>query len=174
LKSNFPSWIFWHKTLDQQISGLTIPAWSTPVWLPLAANSQESFRYSDKYASWPAGEDGTPNTDTAGLPVRPASGKWILSAEWGTVKGTTTLSVDPAAISAIRFDIYPSTSDPQVAGTNFKQSLNMSNLEIETEDPFGNPRPVTSTTTITLTSDSGATASLKIGDNGYLTYEDVF
>ncbi|MBU1449030.1 hypothetical protein KKF45_04290, partial [Patescibacteria group bacterium] len=163
---------FWHQTTDTVITQVFIPGWtdSTLAWPVPSTYSRASFRYSDPYSSWPVGEDGSPNTATAGLTARPSSGKWTLTTQWTeTVKGTATVTVNPGAIARLGFDIYPTTSVPLKAGMNIDKFDNYSIIEIETQDSYGNPRPVSTTTVINLGSVSGAVDSLRINDKGFLT-----
>ncbi|GAI29443.1 unnamed protein product, partial [marine sediment metagenome] len=150
-----PDYIFWTADGTRYLTeeDRTFSGWTSPVW-PVPTNncSRISFRYVDPYSSLPVGEDGTPNTPSAGLPARPALGKWIITAEYGVRKGTCAITMNPGSITRIGFDIFPSTAEPIYAGLNENKD-GLVKLEIETQDSLGNPNPVASDTVINLTSD---------------------
>ncbi|OGS23062.1 MAG: hypothetical protein A2252_08050 [Elusimicrobia bacterium RIFOXYA2_FULL_39_19] len=178
LKTDSPSVLnsqkkYWNKTTDTMLSmyDVAIPIWSAAVWPVPAANSQASFRYSDMYASWPAGEDGSQGTATAALPARPSIGKWTASVEYGIYVGSTTFNVNPGAITQVGFDVIPSTTLPLLAGIVYNNQNSLQVLEIETQDTYGNPKAVNVDTTMNLQSDSGAGNSLRIDYLHRLTFE---
>ncbi|MFA5857904.1 MAG: hypothetical protein WC955_02445 [Elusimicrobiota bacterium] len=115
--------------------------------------TQVQFRYSDKWASYPANDDLYPGKGAVGEFVRPSTGKWIITmSNVGNWVENYPITVHPNQVAKVGFDTPSRTLRAGLfrdANTNVTQKL-----QIELQDQYGNPRVATQTVIVNLLSDS--------------------